>query len=57
MRKLHQLAEQTPIISRLYSGYGLERVYQMMGDSRVRRWLLTICKREYNNKQTWHHLI
>ena len=29
----------------------------MMGDSRVTRWLSTICKVEDNNEQTWHHLI
>ena len=56
MRNLHQLAEQTPIRSRLYSGVGLERVYQMMGDTRVRRWVSTICEVEYNDEQTWHHL-
>ena len=29
----------------------------MMGDSQVARWLSTICEIEYNDKQTWHHLI
>ena len=29
----------------------------MMGDSRVQRWLSTICEVEYNDKQTWHYLI
>ena len=29
----------------------------MMGDSRVTRWLSTICEVEYNDEQTWHHLI
>ena len=57
MRDLHQLAEQHNIKSRLYSGVGLERIYQMMGDSRVTRWLSTVCEVEYNNEQTWHHLI
>ena len=57
MRDLHQLAEQHNIKSRLYSGHGLERVYQVMGDSWVTRWLSTICEVEYNDEQTWHHLI
>ena len=57
MRDLYQLAEQHNIKSHLYSGYGLERIYQMMGDSQVTRWLSTICQVEYNDEQTWHHLI
>ena len=55
MRNLHQLAEQTPIKSRLCSGDRLERVYQMMDDSQVRRWLSTICEVEYNDEQTLHN--
>ena len=57
MRDLHQLAEQHNIKSRLYSGNGLERIYQMMSDSQVTRWLSTICEVEYNDEQTWYHLI
>ena len=57
MRDLYLLAEQHNIKSRLHSGDGLERIYQMMGDSRVQRWLSTICEVEYNDKQTWHYLI
>ena len=57
MKELFQLAEQHNIKSSLYSGDGLERVYKMMGDSRVKRWLSTICQVEYNDEQTWNHLI
>ena len=57
MRELYQLAEQHNIKSRLCSGDRLERIYQTMGDSRVTRWLSTICEVEYNDEQTWHHLI
>ena len=57
IRELYQLAEQHNIKSRLYSGDRLERIYQMMGDSRVTRWLSTICEVEYNDEQTWHHLV
>ena len=48
---MYQLAEKHNIKSRL------ERIYQMMGDSRVTRWLSTICEVDYNDEQTWHHLI
>ena len=57
MRELYQLAEKHNIKSRLHNGDGLERICQMMGDSRVTRWLSTICEVEYNDEQTWHHLI
>ena len=57
MRELYQLAEQHNIKSRLYSGDRLERIHQMIGDNLVTRWLSTICEVEYNDEQTWHHLI
>ena len=57
MRELYQLAEQHNIKSRLYSGGGLEKIYQMMGDGRVTRCPSTICEVEYNDEQTWHHVI
>ena len=52
IRDLYQLAEQHDIKSRLYSGDGLERIYQMMGDIRVTGWILTIDEIEYNDEQT-----
>ena len=52
MRELYQLVEQHNIKSKLYSGHRLERIYQMMGDSRVTRWLSTIYEVEYNDEQT-----
>ena len=55
--ELYQLAEQHKIKWRLYSGDGLVKIYQMMGDSQVTRWLSTICEVEYNDAQTWHDLI
>ena len=57
MKGLYQLAEQHNIKSRLYSGDRLERIHQMIGDNLVTRWLSTICEVEYNDEQTWHHLI
>ena len=52
MRELYQLVEQHNIKSKLYSGHRLERIYQMMGDSRVTRWLSTNYEVEYNDEQT-----
>ena len=57
IRELYQLAEQHNIKSRLYSGDRLERIHQMIGHNLVTRWLSTICEVEYNDEQTWHHLV
>ena len=57
MKDLYQLTEEHNIKSWLYSGDRMERIYQAMGDSRVTRWLSTICEVEYNDEQTWNHLI
>ena len=57
VKGLYQLPEKHNIKSKWYSGDGLERIYQMLGDSWVTRWLSTICEVDYNDEQTWHHLI
>lgn len=51
-RGLYQLTKQRNIKSRLYSSDGFERLYQIMGDIIVTRWLSTIYKVEYNYEQT-----
>ena len=50
-RGLYQLTKQRNIKSRLYSSDGFERLYQIMGDIIVTRWLSTIYKVEYNYEQ------
>ena len=51
-RVLYHLTKQRNIKSRLYSSDGFERLYQIMGDIIVTRWLSTIYKVEYNYEQT-----
>ena len=43
MKDLQMLASEHGIDSRLYSGNGIERIYQLLGDNRVTRWLSTMC--------------
>ena len=53
MRDLEHLACERNIQANLYSGDGLDRIYQLLGDSRVTRWLSTICDDTYNDKELW----
>ena len=51
MKDLEHLACEHNIQARLYSGDGLDRVYQLLGDNRVTRWLSTICDDTYNDEE------
>ena len=53
MRDLEHLACERNIRANLYSGDGLDRIYQLLGDSLVTRWLSTICDDTYNDKELW----
>ena len=44
MKYLEHLAEEHKIQSKLYHGDGLDRIYQLLGDTRVTRWLSKICE-------------
>ena len=53
MRDLEHLACERNIQAKLYSGDGLDRIYQLLRDNRVTRWLSTICDNTYNDKELW----
>ena len=53
MRDLEHLACECNIQAKLYSGDGLDRIYQLLRDNRVTRWLSTICDNTYNDKELW----
>ena len=57
MKDLEKLANDHNIQSKLYSGDGLERIYQLLGDSRVTRWLSIACEKTYNDEELWLQLI
>ena len=57
MKDLEKLAKDHNIQSKLYSGDGLERIYQLLGDSRVTRWLSIACEKTYNDEELWLRLI
>ena len=53
MKDLEHLACEHNIQTRLYSGDGLCRIYQLLGDNRVTRWLSIICDDTYNDQELW----
>ena len=57
MKDLEKLANDHNIQSKLYSGDGLERIYQLLGDSRVTRWLSIVCEEAYTDEELWLQLI
>ena len=57
MKDLEHLAEEHKIQSKLYYGDGLDRIYQLLGDNRVTRWLSMICEESYDEKELWSQMI
>ena len=53
MRDLKKLAPDRGIKSKLYSGDGLEKIYQLLGESRMTRWLAIVCKETYDDEELW----
>ena len=52
-----RLASEHHIESKLYSGDGLERIYQLLGDNRVTRWLSKLYEETYDDHEQWVKLI
>ena len=42
MKDLKKLASDRGIKSKLFSGDGLEKIYQLLGDTRMTRWLASV---------------
>ena len=57
MKDLQRLASEHGIESLLYRGNGLERIYQLLGDNRVTRWLFIMCGESQNDETLWIKLI
>ena len=41
----------------MYSGDGLEKTYQLLGDSQMTRWLAIVCEEAYDDEELWLKLI
>ena len=57
MKKLQHLASEHHIESKLYSGDGLERIHQLLGDNRVTRWLSKLFEETYDDHEQQMKLI
>ena len=58
MKDLAVIAEKHKIEGKLYNGDALQKIYHMMGDSRMTRWLSTICDEDdIQDKELWMRLI
>ena len=53
MKDLQCLASEHHIESKLYSGDGLERIFQLLGDNRVTRWLSKLCEETYDDHEQY----
>ena len=58
MKDLIQLAKSHNIEAKLFNGDGLERIYQLMGDSRITKWFsITSDNEELEGEDLWKMLI
>ena len=57
IKDLINLAEKHNIKEKLYNGDGLERIYNMLGDSRLIRWLTKSSEEELEGEEQWSKLI
>ena len=57
LREVMSLAKQHKIESNLYYGDALQRIYQLLGDGRLTRFLSSTAEEELNEKQTWEKLL
>ena len=57
MKDLQRLASEHHIESKLYSEDGLGRIYQLLDDNRVTRWLSKLCEETYDDHEQWMKLI
>ena len=57
IRDLLKLAADHDIEDKLYHGDGLDRIYQLMGDERLTKWLTHISDKNLSIKRTWTSLV
>ncbi|XP_057310601.1 uncharacterized protein LOC130648563 [Hydractinia symbiolongicarpus] len=57
MKDLIHLAKCHRIENELFYGDGLERIYKLIGDNRVTRWLAASCDDDSVGESKWHKLI
>ena len=51
MKYLKKLAIEDGTESKLYKGHCIDRIYQLLGDSRITRWLTMICEKDPDDEE------
>ena len=57
MSDLMSLAKYHDIEGKLYFGDGIDKIYELMGDFRVTKWLTNTCDMNLDGEQLWKELI
>ena len=57
MKDMIKLAGEHHIEQSLYHGDGLERIYNLLGDSRLTRWFSDVTEKNLREPELWVHLI
>ena len=57
MRDLFKMSKQHGIGYELYYGDGLERIFKLLGDARVTKWILKTCDKELSKEESWNSII
>ena len=57
MKDLAKISNRHNIESKLHNGDAVERIYKMMGDGRITRWLASIGDEEVEDAELWEKLI
>ena len=57
MKDLMELSKFHNIENKLYNGDAIEKIYKLLGDSRVTRWLSSSCDENLEDAELWNKLI
>ena len=57
MSDLINLAKRHKLEGKLYYGEGLDMIYGIMGDARLKKWLTSICEESLEGEDLWKRLI
>ena len=57
MKDLTKLCKRHNIEAKLYNNDAVEKIYKLLGDGRVTRWLGSICDEEIEDDVLWRRLI
>ena len=57
MKDLMELSKFHNIENKLYNGDAIERIYKLLGDSRITRWLSSSCDENLEDAELWNKLI